>query len=228
MNQPDADPDAGPDADPDADRPEEDGPPATVRGVVLLLVPELELPPPGVAVPDWREALASDTADVIASLARVRMAVAAPAEQQDLARRVSWPGMAVLTAASPAEALVAAAGLGWDEAAVLASDVPDLPGVLVAKLFRSLGSYPVAAAPAESGGLVGLAARLPAPEWLSDPAASLDTSTVDGLRRASGRPRQVGRTPGWHRLRTVADLGRLDAGLEGWEATRALLSGRPL
>jgi glycosyltransferase A (GT-A) superfamily protein (DUF2064 family) len=199
-----------------------------VRGVILLLVPEAELPPPGVAVPAWREALASDTADVLASMAGVRVAVAAPPDQHTLARQVSWPGTAVLTAATPGDALAEAASLGWAQAAVLASDVPDLPGVLVAKLFRSLGSYPVTAAPAEGGGLVGLAARLPAPDWLRAPTTSLDTSTVDGLRKASGRPRQVGRTSGWHRLRTAADLSRLDPGLEGWEATRALLSGRPL
>jgi len=29
--------------------------------------------------------------------------------------------------------------------------------------------------------------------------------------------------PGWHRLRSVEDLSRLDPGLEGWQATRGLL-----
>jgi hypothetical protein len=33
----------------------------------------------------------------------------------------------------------------------------------------------------------------------------------------------VATTPGWHRVRTSADLDRLDPGLEGWENTRAVL-----
>jgi hypothetical protein len=34
----------------------------------------------------------------------------------------------------------------------------------------------------------------------------------------------IATAPGWHRLRTPADLTRLDPGLEGWDNTRALLS----
>jgi hypothetical protein len=32
-------------------------------------------------------------------------------------------------------------------------------------------------------------------------------------------------TPSWRRLRSRADLAALDPDLEGWEATRALLTG---
>ncbi|MGH3379185.1 MAG: DUF2064 domain-containing protein, partial [Actinoallomurus sp.] len=92
------------------------------------------------------------------------------------------------------------------------------------KLFRALGSGEVAICPAKDGGLVALAARLPAPAWL----AGIDLDTADApsrLRAAAGRPGAVRSGPGWHRLRTPADLGRLDPGLEGWDNTRILLAG---
>jgi hypothetical protein len=50
---------------------------------------------------------------------------------------------------------------------------------------------------------------------------------VARLRGAAPR-RALVVTPAWRRLRTPADLGGLDPGLEGWEATRALLSARTL
>ena len=91
----------------------------------------------------------------------------------------------------------------------MAADAPDLPGMLIAKLLRPLTTRPAAAAPATGGpGLLGLAARLPAPEWL--PAAGLDELTPQDLRRLAPRPADVARTPGWHRLRGPDDLARLD------------------
>src|SRR5207244_9192829 len=100
-------------------------------------------------------------------------------------------------------------------------DAPDLPGMLVGKLLRPLTSRPVSVAPALTGGLLGLAARLPVPAWL--PALSLD-ATVEEVRRAAPQPGQVAQTTGWHRLTGPSGLHRLDPGLEGWDATRALLS----
>jgi hypothetical protein len=72
-------------------------------------------------------------------------------------------------------------------------------------------------------GLLGLAAGLPAPAWL--PAAELDDLSPQSLRRLAPAYTDVAAAPGWHRLRTPADLARLDPRLEGWDATRALLSG---
>ena len=76
-----------------------------------------------------------------------------------------------------------------------------------------------------SYGLVALASRLPAPAWLADIAVDLDTPDAVARLRAVAPRRELVVAPAWHRLRTPADLAALDPGLEGWEATRALLSG---
>jgi len=72
------------------------------------------------------------------------------------------------------------------------------------------------------GGLLGVASRLPVPDWL--PAVDLDTGDPEQVRSAAPRRAVVAVTPGWHRLRGPADLARLDQNLEGWDTTRALLS----
>ena len=149
--------------------------------------------------------------------------------------------------------LAAVAEDGYEQAVLLAADAPDLPGMLIAKLLRPLTTRPLAAAAAAgafdrpvgsdppvgydppagsdrseapvgrmAAGLLGLAARLPAPPWL--PAVGLDELTPQALRRAAPRPTDLAPAPGWHRLRSPADLARLDPRLEGWDATRALLS----
>ena len=84
----------------------------------------------------------------------------------------------------------------------------------------------MAAVPADGGGLVVLAARLPAPGWLPD-GITLDTpDAVDRVRGAAPSRRDFAVAASWRRLRTPGDLARLDPGLEGWETTRALLAGR--
>jgi hypothetical protein len=96
--------------------------------------------------------------------------------------------------------------------------------MMIAKLLRPLSSRPVAAAAVTGGsGLIGLGATLPAPDWL--PAAGLDDLTPQALRRHAPTITDVAPANGWHRLRGPADLGRLDPRLEGWDTTRALLSG---
>jgi glycosyltransferase A (GT-A) superfamily protein (DUF2064 family) len=139
------------------------------------------------------------------------------------AEEITWPGTRILTAdGSVAGALAALHADGADEAAVVAPDAPDLPSLLIGKLFRALGSAEVAACPARGGGLVALAARLPAPRWLGD----LDLDTPDAtvrLRHAAPRPGAAKTIPGWRRLRTPDDLRLLDPGLEGWDNTRDVL-----
>ncbi len=139
------------------------------------------------------------------------------------------------------------AALGAVQGVVLAADAPDLPILLIGKLLRALGGHPrrvdVAVCPADGGGLVALAAWLPVADWLAGivPAQDLADGTlkggtladgtveldladaVDRLRRAAPRRGAVQVVPGWHRLRSPADVGRLDPGLEGWSATRGLL-----
>lgn len=183
--------------------------------------------PPGIDPESWRAALAEDVVDLIATLNEVEPALAATAAERPLADAVSWPGMPVydLPDRTVNAVLAAAAADGYDQAAVIAADAPDLPGLVVGKLLRPLTSRAVAVAPDGSGrgGLLGLAARLPAPEWL--PAVELDgVVTPAGLRAGAPRPAEVAVTPSWRRLRGPADLATLDPMVEGWDATRVLLS----
>lgn len=163
--------------------------------------------------------------DILATLAEVEAGVAVTAADRSLADAVLWPTMRVyqLTELTMPTVLAAAAGDGYDQAALVAVDAPDLPAMLIGKLLRPLGSRPVSVAPAiGEAGLLGLAARLPAPGWLPDLA--LADADPAALRRAAPGPGQVAVSPGWHRLAGPDDLARLDPALEGWEATRALLS----
>lgn len=141
--------------------------------------------------------------------------------------RVPGPGSPATPAGPAAQALLSAvATLPAVEAAVLVpADAPDLPPLLLGKVFRGLGSADVAVCPAQGGGLVALGTRVPVPEWLA--AAGLGLDDRDALDRlAAGAPtrRAFSVGPGWHRLRTPRDLERLDLGLEGWELTRACLA----
>jgi hypothetical protein len=156
----------------------------------------------------------------------VEPALAVQTADRDFAAAVAWPSMRVyaLPQLTVSSVLAAATADGFEQAAILAADVPDLPGMLIAKLLRPLTTRDAAAAPAagDESGLIGLACRLPAPTWLPD--VDLDTATVASIRSAAPAVTEIIGTPGWHRLRTPAALGRLDEELDGWEATRSLLS----
>lgn len=190
--------------------------------VVPLTVPSWC--PPGVEPDSWRRALAEDVVDLLATLAEVTPAVAVLAGDRALADALVWPGTRVYEVpALTSGAIFEAAGRdGYEQAALLAPDAPDLPGMLVGKLLRPLSSRPVSVAPSGTGGLLGLAVRLPVPEWL--PSVDLEAA-VEDLRKAAPQPGRVAMATGWHRLTGPDALNRLDPGLEGWEATRALLSG---
>jgi hypothetical protein len=200
--------------------------------VVALLVP-VPWHPPGIDPAAWRAALAEDLVDLLATLSEVEPAIAATAADRELAAAVAWPTMPVyeVPALTSTAAFAAAAADGHDQAAVLAADTPDLPGLLVGKLLRPLTTRLVAVAPATSigpnpaadgSGLLGVAARLPAPEWLPD--VDLDKGTVAAFRDASPGRTQVASAPGWRRVRGPADFATLDPAVEGWDATRTLLS----
>jgi hypothetical protein len=196
--------------------------------VVIALLTDVTWAPPGVDGQRWRQALAEDVVDLLSTLAGVEPAIAVAAPERALADAVAWPGMTVyeLGSVTPVAALRAAAADGYDLGAVLAADAPDLPGLLVGKLLQPLTSRVVAVAPATDGGLLGVAARLPAPDWLVD--VDLEAGRPEQVREAAPRAATVAVTPGWHRQRGPGDLARLDPALEGWEATRALLSSGDL
>ncbi|XVQ12851.1 hypothetical protein ACQP1W_09935 [Spirillospora sp. CA-255316] len=216
--------------------------------------------PPGIDPEEFRLALLEDTYEVVAGLELVTPALVLDPPGQPAAEAITWPGTAIVRERSLAAAFAALHDLGAGEAVLLAPDAPDLPPLLIGKLFRALGNAPAAACQSEGSldagpldagpldagppdgspgggrrgapnGLVALAARLPLPGWLSAALDDVDLDTPDALprlRAAAPRPGLIPQGPGWHRLRTPADLRLLDPGLEGWENTRALLEGNPL
>jgi uncharacterized protein DUF2064 len=202
----------------------------TVRYVAVLSASSRQsAAPPGTDHEEFRLALLEDTYEVAAGMEHVTPALVLSPSAPPAAETIVWPGTAIVREATLGAALAALVRLGAEQAALIAGDAPDLPPLLIGKLFRGLEHASAAVCPAAGGGLVALAVRLPAPAWLLDCGVDLDTSdAVPRLRAAAPRPGLVRRGPDWHRLRAVADLSLLDTGLEGWENTRALLEGNPL
>lgn len=197
-----------------------------IRRVVAVLLVPVAWSPPGVELTAWRTALAEDVVDLLARLAQAEPAIAATPADRELAEEIAWPGMRIYDVATPTyrPVLAAAAADGFDQAAVVAGDAPDVPGMILGKLLAPLDAKTVAVAPGgPGGGLLGLAARLPVPEWLED--FDLDVASAQLVRRTAPQPAEVTSTPEWRRLRGPAELSSLDPALEGWENTRALLGG---
>ncbi|MBC6462008.1 hypothetical protein HKK72_29685 [Actinomadura sp. HBU206391] len=199
--------------------------------MAVLAVRPTHAAPPGVDAEEFRLALLEDTYEVVAGLELVTPALAVPLAGDSDAEAVTWPGTVIVRETALGRVFAALHALGAREAVLVAPDAPDLPPLLIGKLLRALGDAPASATPAAGGGLVALAARLPLPDWLSAALETVDLNTADALARlrtAAPRPGLVPTGPGWHRLRTPADVALLDPGLEGWENTRALLAGDPL
>ena len=197
------------------------------RRVVVLVVPARgSWAPPGRDPEQWRLAMAEDAYEVLAALDLVDVAVAVVGGDEVAVAEVAeltWPGTAVFSVGTPFDAVAA---IGPASSVVLVShDAPDLPGLLIGKLFRALSTADASVCPATDGSLVALGVRVPPASWLTSLAPSLDTPLAS-LEAAKPRRLAVQLGPGWHRLRSVADIGVLDPGLEGWDATRALLRGR--
>ena len=200
------------------------------RLVVVLVVPAHgDWAPPGRDPEAWRLALAEDTYEVLAGLDLVEVQVAVAGGDPAAVEQVgglTWPGTQVFAVDAGRPLLAAAEQVGDARSVVLVShDAPDLPGLLIGKLFRALGSADAAVCPASDGSLVAVGLRVPVPGWLTAVELTFDT-TLAALDAAKPRRLAVSLGPGWHRLRGPADLVRLDPGLEGWDATRAMLSGR--
>jgi hypothetical protein len=192
-------------------------------------------PPPGVDAGALRRAMLEDTYELAADLAHVDVVLAGDVGDLPLLDEVAWPGTALLPLmgrTGPSrllEVLAAAAERGYGEAVVLAGTAPDLPGLLVGKLFRALARADVAVCPADGGGLVAYGATLPLADWASAAGIDLDEDdAVETLRGVAPARAAFAVAPGWHRVRLAADIARLDPGLEGWASTRALLAGHPL
>jgi hypothetical protein len=199
-----------------------------VRRAAVVLLGPVTWAPAGIDPAAWRAALAEDVVDLVVTLREVEPAIAATAADRPLAEAIAWPGMPVYDVPGLAGAvnavLAAAASDGFEQAVVIAADVPDLPGLVLSKLLRPLTSRPVAVAAAGPSrpGLLGVAVRLPAPDWL--PEIDLDQTTIGEVRAAAPRRADVAAAPAWRRLRGPADLATLDPAVAGWENTRLLLS----
>ncbi|MEZ0076710.1 hypothetical protein [Planotetraspora sp. GP83] len=189
------------------------------RIAAVLVTPSMaDAAPPGVDPAEFLLAMAEDTYEMAAGLELVEPVIlSAGVPGLDA---IAWPGTPVLSIGSPSAAF-AALPYGT-EGVVISADAPDLPPLLIGKLFRELGRAEITVCQAEGGGAVAIAARLPFPDWAAPDFDEPDL--VARLRRQAPGPRMVATGPGWHRLRKPADISRLDPGLEGWDNTRALLS----
>lgn len=181
---------------------------------------------------ELRTAMVEDAYETVAALALVEtvLVVEEADPDADSLAALTWPGTEVVRLPAPGAlaALDSMAALGADQVTVVAADAPDLPGLLVGKLHRGLGSADVAVLPSTGGGLVALAVPVPVPDWVRATGVGLDTlDAVDRLREAAPRRTAVSVGPGWHRVRAAGDLATLDGGLEGWEVTRGVLSRSP-
>ena len=110
------------------------------------------------------------------------------------------------------------------ELILVPADVPDLPGLVLAKVAKALYRAEVCTAPEVGGdGLAAFGVRLPWPDWL-DFDLDLDHDSHAELTHSAPRRGQVARVPGWHRMRRPGAVDRLDPGLEGWDQVRLLLT----
>ncbi|MFF4992224.1 DUF2064 domain-containing protein [Streptosporangium saharense] len=183
--------------------------------------------PPGIDPQSFLTAVVEDTYELVSGLDFVTPALVTSVPGLE---EIVWPGTPVLEipelSGAPLvraafEALSAAAPYAG-QVVLLSGDAPDLPPLLIGKLFRALGSAGLAVCPAVEGGAVAIAARTPWPAWAE--IGFDDPEPVRTLRALAPDSQRVATGPGWHRLRVPADVHRLDPGLEGWDNTRALLS----
>ncbi len=151
------------------------------RRVVVLVVPAAGTwAPPGRDPEAWRLALAEDTYEVLAALDRVDVAVAVAGGDDSAVAEVgalTWPGTPVYAVDAARPVLDAVEKAGPAAAVVAVShDVPDLPGLLIGKLFRALSTADIAVTPAEDGSLAAIGVNRPTADWVSAASPTFDTT----------------------------------------------------
>jgi hypothetical protein len=193
--------------------------------VVLARYSASRATPEGIDPTAFGAACLLDSYEVVADLIGVESGIAGPASVAEML----WPGALHLPADITVPVMARQLSDVADELVVIPADLPDLPGLVLAKLFKVLHRTDIAIAPEQDGeGCAAIGVSLPLADWLPDDAFDLDHNPYERLSAIA--PRRSGCTlaPAWHRLRTPADLRQLDPGLEGWEETRALLGGDSL
>ncbi|HKX15029.1 MAG TPA: hypothetical protein VJN19_07540 [Propionibacteriaceae bacterium] len=193
--------------------------------VVLARYDASRAAPTGIDPAAFAGACLLDSYEVLSDLFGVTSGIAGPASVGEML----WPGAlhlpADITVPTIAHQLTGEA----DELVVVPADVPDLPGLVLAKLFKVLHRTDIAIAPERGGdGCAAIGVSLPLAGWIPDDAFDLDHNPVELLSTTAPRRSRYTIAPAWHRLRTPANVARLDPGLEGWEETRVLLAGRSL
>ena len=197
-------------------------PPEPRRRLVLVLAryDAAGAAPPGVDPTAFARACLADTYEVASDLVGARSGLVGPPDLDELL----WPGSLRLDDQGLLDLLSACADLA-DEVVLVPADVPDLPGLVLAKQLKVLHRADVAVAPERDGpGCVALGLRLPVARWVPVERLDLDLDPRSTLRAAAPSADLVVTTPDWHRLRGPTAVHRLDPHLEGWEETRALLS----
>ena len=180
--------------------------------------------PPGIDPGAFAAACLADSYEVIAGLTDVRSGIAGPARAGELL----WPTDQLWPADIALPDLAAEVSGEIDELVVVPADVPDLPALVLAKVFRALQRADIVIAPERAGsGCVAIGVSVPIATWIPFDL-DLDSNPITQLQAAAPRRNRFAVAPEWHRLRTPTAVERLDPGLEGWEETRALLSGLPL
>lgn len=215
----------------DLERDRGQGDPARRRSALVIAAhTAAAATPPGVDAGSFAAAALADSYEVLADLDRVRSGVVGTgAAIADLL----WPGAIHLDRSTTSLREIANAVAGQaDELVIIPADVPDLPGLVIAKIFKALNRADVVLAPergtvAGDRAWVGIGIRLPWPAWL-EIDLDLDRDDHDRLLAAAPRRTSVAIAPDWHRMRRPDSVHRLDPGLEGWDETRALLSGHAL
>jgi hypothetical protein len=193
--------------------------------IVLARYDASSAAPVGIDPAAFAGACLLDSYEVVADLIGVTSGIAGPPSVAEML----WPGALHLATDVTVPVMARQLSGEADELVVLPADVPDLPGLVLAKLFKVLHRTDIAIAPERSGnGCVAIGVSLPLADWIAEDPFDLDHNPYTRLSAIAPRRSRCTLTPAWHRLRTPVDLQRLDPGLEGWEETRALLAGRSL
>jgi hypothetical protein len=193
--------------------------------IVLARYSAARAAPEGINPEAFAAACLADSYEVVADLMDVRSGIAGP----DSAGELLWPRALHFPADISVPTLAHQLSGEADELVVVPADVPDLPGLVLAKLFKVLHRSDIGIAPERAGGgCAAIGISLPIADWIPDDAFDLDQNPFSRLSALAPRRSRSTLTPTWHRLRTPADLARLDAGLEGWDETRALLANHSL
>ena len=177
--------------------------------------------PEGIDSSAFASACLLDSYEVVADLIGVASGIAGPGSVADML----WPGALHLPTDIMVPTMAEQLSEVADELVVVPADLPDLPGLVLAKLFKVLHRTDIAIAPEQGGdGCAAIGVSLPLADWIPHDAFDLDHNPFERLSAAAPGKNRCTLAPAWHRLRAPNDIRRLDPGLEGWEETRALLA----